>query len=80
MRYQKSEYYPNIIWDNEKRRYITNDEIIEKLNHQYHKTNPCKECWGETVTIEDILTDTSRCNFCDVPYCFLEYINKRFFK
>ena len=37
----------------------------------------CKEECGKNVTKEDILTDTKKCNFCDIPYIILEQEKRR---
>ena len=33
----------------------------------------CKLECNKEVTIHEILNDTEKCNFCDIPYVYLEY-------
>ena len=35
----------------------------------------CKKNCNRDVTLDDILTDTKYCNFCDVPYIYIEKYN-----
>lgn len=81
-RYVLSDVYPNVIYDKATQRHLSMTELLEALNKDKPTIPilPCKECWGETVMFEDIILDTEKCNFCDVPYCLFAYINKRFFK
>ena len=36
----------------------------------------CSECRGEPVTIENIINDESKCNYCDVAFILINEINK----
>lgn len=32
----------------------------------------CKSNCNREMTVEEVLTDTDKCNFCDVPYIILQ--------